>query len=187
MNRAQRAPLGWPSDPAGDLREAHAMRRNMLRAALVAGMIAGFGCVIPFLPWIMLLMLACGGIAITIFHWRMPTESTPPSMGFRIGLLSGFFAWVTNATINLLLLIPPGNRALLQKQLHEKLAETISTAPDQASREMLQRVGEMIGSPSGLMSIFAIGMVILGVVFLLLGGLGGAIGATLFGKRHHQQ
>ena len=182
----QRAPLGWASDQAGDVREAMAVRRNMIRSAVIAGMIAGFGCLIPFPPLIMVLMLACGGIAITIFHSRMPSQSTPPSMGFRIGLLAGFFAWITNICVNLLLLIPPNNRALLQEQFRNKLAETLNAAPDQASREILQKLEDLISSTSGLMTVFAVSMILLGVVFLVLGGVGGAIGAALFGSRSHQ-
>lgn len=170
------------------MREALAIRRNMIRAALTAGVVAGLACEFArVLPLIMLLMLACGGLAITVFHYRMPRTVTPASRGFRIGLLAGFFSWLTSACINLLLLTRQANREILQQQLKDKIAEALATAPDQASRDVVLRMGDTISSPSGVMMVFVIGMLFLGLFFLVLGGLGGAIGATLFGHRPHNE
>jgi hypothetical protein len=166
-----------------------AIRRNTIRAALVAGVVAGFACQFAglFPPLLVLAMVASGGLAVTVYHRRMPAVPTPASRGFRIGMLAGFFAWVTSAGMNLLLLTRPANRDLLSRQLHEKIAETVSQTPDPAAREMIQKFGESITTPSGLIAFFAIAMIFLGIAFLILGGLGGAIGAAVFGHRPHQE
>ena len=153
---------------------------------MIAGVITGLACVIPVLSWIILVMVAGGGSAVSLYHRRVPAAPVPPSRGFRIGLLSGFFGWTTLGILNALMLIPAGNRALLHRQLADKLADAMRTAPDQATKDMIQKMGDAISTSSGLASMLLLGLVVVGALFLILGGIGGAIGASVFGKKPHQ-
>jgi hypothetical protein len=182
----QHSPLGWASDPLGEVRSDMAARRAMNRAAMIAGVGTGLASTIPFMPWIIVAMIAGGGIAVTIYQRRVPASPIAPSRGFRVGLLTGFFGWLTLGLLNGAMLIPSANRALLHRQLAERLADTIRNAPDQASREMMQKLADAIATPSGLAGILILGLFLVGACFLLLGGIGGAIGASVFGKKPQQ-
>jgi len=48
---------------------------------------------------------------------------------------------------------------------------------------MVQRMIEWIGTPQGVATMIVLVLVILAVVFLLFTAAGGALGASMFGKR----
>jgi len=184
----QRSPLGWASDPLGEVRSGMAVRRNMNHAAMIAGVGTGLACILlpvmlPVVPWVILGMLAEGGIAVIIYHRRTPTASVSPSQGFRLGLLSGFFGWLTLTAFFCLALLSQAFRDAIHSQFSDQLAATIKRSPDPAAA---QKMAETLSTPSGLVSMVILGLILFGAFFLVFGGISGAIGASVFGKKPHQ-
>jgi hypothetical protein len=52
---------------------------------------------------------------------------------------------------------------------------------------MLRRLGDQLNTPGGLALIFTFALLVLAVLFVVFGGLGGAIGAALFGRRQEPE
>ncbi|MGA2991486.1 MAG: zinc-ribbon domain-containing protein [Candidatus Korobacteraceae bacterium] len=158
-------------------------RRAVIFSALLAGFTAGLGTLLPFLPVIILSMVAAGGIAVTLYKRRVPYVSVPPKRGFRIGALAGLFGFVLNAGASVLGMLSDQNREALRAAMRERLKEAMAVNSDASAQQMLNRLGEMISTTGGLAALFAFSLLLFGLIFVLLGGLGGSIGAALFGKK----
>ena len=158
-------------------------RRVVIFSALAAGFAAGIGSLVPFVPFITLCMVAAGGIAITFYKRRMPYVSVPARRGFRIGALAGFFGFLLNALTSVLGMFSAGNRGALRDAMQERLKEALSVNSDPSAQQMVKNLGEMVSTPSGLAAVFAFSLCLFGLLFVLLSGVGGAIGAALFGKK----
>lgn len=151
-------------------------------ALMFAGFLAGFGALIPSLPVISLCMIAAGGLAITFYKRRLPTVHIRPALGFRIGAVAGLFGFMANALLSGLGMLSSQNRSVLRAAMNERIQDALNTNPDASAQEMLRRMSETIATPSGFATIFIVALMIFGLLFIMFSGLGGAIGATLFGR-----
>jgi uncharacterized membrane protein len=158
-------------------------RRVIIFSALAAGFAAGIGSLIPFVPFITLCMVAAGGLAITLYKRRMPYVSVPARRGFRIGALAGFFGFLLNAAMSAIGMFSTENRVALHDAMQERLKEALSVNSDPAAQQMVKNIGNMVSTPGGLAAVFAFSLCLFGLLFVFLSGVGGAIGAALFGKK----
>jgi hypothetical protein len=158
-------------------------RRVVIFSALAAGFAAGIGSLVPFVPFITLCMVAAGGIAITLYKRRMPYVSVPARRGFRIGALAGFFGFLLNAGMSVFGMFSAENRVALRDAMQERLKEALSVNSDAAAQQMVKNLGDMVSTPGGLAAVFAFSLCLFGLLFVFLSGVGGAIGAALFGKK----
>jgi len=159
-------------------------RRAVIFSALLAGFAAGLGTLLPFVPVITLSMVAAGGIAVTLYKRKMPYVSVSARRGFRLGALAGFFGFLLNAGASVMGMLSGENRAALRDAMHERLKEAMSVNSDASAQQMLNNIGDMISTPGGLAALFAFSLLIFGLIFVLLGGIGGSVGAALFGKKN---
>ena len=128
-------------------------------------------------------MVAAGGIAITLYKRRMPYVSVPARRGFRIGALAGFFGFLLNAAMSAFGMFSAENRAALRDAMQERLKEALAVNSDPAAQQMVKNLGDMVSTPGGLAAVFAFSLCLFGLLFVFLSGIGGAIGAALFGKK----
>jgi len=183
---AQPAAEAFPaqrSSPADASHSAKYERRVVIFSALAAGLAAGIGSLVPFVPFITLCMVAAGGIAITLYKRRMPYVSVPARRGFRIGALAGFFGFLLNAVTSVFGMLSAENRGALRDAMQDRLKEALSVNSDPSAQQMVKHLGDMVSTPSGLAAVFAFSLCLFGLLFVLLSGIGGAIGAALFGKK----
>ena len=159
-------------------------RRAVIFSALLAGFAAGLGTLLPFVPVITLSMVAAGGIAVTLYKRKMPYVSVSVRRGFRLGALAGLFGFLLNAGASVMGMLSGENRAALRDAMHERLKEAMSVNSDASAQQMLNNIGDMISTPGGLAALFAFSLLIFGLIFVLLGGIGGWVGAALFGKKN---
>jgi hypothetical protein len=170
----------WPS-PASIYADRTAHKAST-RAAMIAGIIGGLGSML-LTP---LFMLAAGGICITLYHRKVPQTTVPAGQGFRMGLLTGFIGSLVFSGVFLLAMAMPSNRASVQQVMNQRIHDAITTNPDPVAREAMQRISESLTTPGGMATLIGFGLVIFAVLFLILSGIGGAIGAALFGQRPHE-
>jgi hypothetical protein len=187
------APLTDAAYPPGSLTatpaaaSANALdRRAVIFAALTAGLVAGMGTLVPFVPFISLCMVAAGGVAITLYKRRMPYVAVNARRGFRIGALAGCFGFLLNAITSSLGMLSAGNRTALRSEMQERLKEALASNSEPTAQQMMKHLGERITTPAGLAFLFLLSLCLFGLMFVLLSGVGGAIGAALFGKKAHR-
>ena len=159
-------------------------RRAVIFSALLAGFAAGLGTLLPFVPVITLSMVAAGGIAVTLYKRKMPYVSVSARRGFRLGALAGFFGFLLNTGASVIGMLSEQNRAALRDAMHERLKEAMSVNSDPSAQQMLNNIGNLISTPGGLAALFAFSLLMFGLIFVLLGGIGGSVGAALFGKKN---
>jgi hypothetical protein len=152
----------------------------------MAGAAAGLGSLIPFVPFITLSMVAAGGLAVTLYKRRVPYGSVAARGGFRIGSLAGFFGFLLNASASLMGMISAENRSAVRAAMEERVKEAMSINPDPSAQQMLKQLSDWISTPSGLAGVFGCSLLLFGLVFVILSGIGGSIGAALFGKKEQR-
>ena len=137
----------------------------------------------PFMPFIILCMVAAGGMSIAFYSRREPEATVLPRTGLKVGALAGLFGFLLNASMSTLSMLSAASRAALRSEMTKRLQEAMSSTSDPATLDMLRRIGEQLSTPRGLALVFTLGIAVLAVFFVAFGGLGGAIGAFLFGRR----
>ena len=182
-----RPPAPKPTDPT---------RSAFVRASLVAAVLgtgafflaaifaaAGAAAVQPFM---FLVMIATGGVAVTLYTHRVHSGLST-GKGFRLGLLTGFFGAMITLAISLLGLISRNSRAEFRKMVVETLNNSAAASPDPSAHDVAARIAAGVSTTGGLIMFLLLTMALLAVIYLLLAGMGGAVGATLFGRTPHQE
>ena len=176
-----------PTDPT---RSAF-VRSSLIAAVLGTGAFilaaifaaAGAAAVQPFL---FLLMIATGGLAVTLYTHRVHSGLTA-GKGFRLGLLTGFFGAVLTLAISLLGLISQNSRAEFRKTVVEALNASAAASPDPSAHEVATRVAASINTSGGFALFLLLLVGFVSAIYLLLAGTGGAVGAALFGRTPNQE
>ena len=148
------------------------------RGALLAGILAGILCDLPFLSYGFLLwLLGAGGLAVSTYARRVPGVLVTSGMGLRIGALAGFFAFLLNAIGTTLMFTVEGDT--VRKMLQEQIEASIAKSPDPKAQQILQEFVARLSTPEGMATFFVLLLLVLGVLFALFAAAGGALGASL--------
>ncbi len=148
--------------------------------ALILALLAIVGSVTQFPPFVLLCIVAGGGLAVAIYHRLDPAMPLRAGSGFRIGALAGGIGFLLNAVLNAISLATPAGREALRTMMKTSM-ESSNLTGEQA--EQMRKLIEELNTPAGMASFFIVAMLFAGVLFLLLSGLGGTVGASLFGRR----
>ncbi|MGE5137916.1 MAG: hypothetical protein ACM3JD_00525 [Rudaea sp.] len=122
-------------------------------------------------------------MSIAFYSRQEPDATVRASTGFKIGALAGLFGFLMNAFLSTSILLSATARSALRVEMANRVKEAIAASTDPSSTEILRKVSDQLNTPAGLAILFVVAMVLLGVFFVLLSGIGGAIGASLFGHR----
>lgn len=165
--------------PAGPLTASAAGldRSSALRSAIAAGAVAAL---LSLLPLGFILASPLGGFLSVLLYRRRNWVAEPtPSGGFRLGALSGLLGYV------IFLILAAAQLALShgQNELRDAMIDAVHRQqernPDPQARQML----DYFLTPHGLMLMMALGLIFIGVLFVLLSGAGGAISAALLRRK----
>lgn len=170
----------WNRQPVYDVPDMD--WKSARRSALIAGIIGGIGSLVPAGVFIAFWILAAGGISITIYRRRTPHSQVSAVNGFRMGAMTGFIAFVFNAILTSLGMLSSSARAQLRGSLQQKLNELVASTPDAAAQQTLKNLADWISTPSGLASMVVLTLFFAAIMFFIIAGIGGSIGASLFGK-----
>lgn len=156
--------------------------RPAIGSALVAGLLAAVGTSIPIIPLAVLCMFASGGLAVTLYRRRAGFRAVTPWMGAKLGLLSGGAGFGVRAMLMVVALFGASERKQARDILMEKMQEAAATATDPETRQMMEQFRAYIATDHGLIIVSLIGVAFVAAFFLMFSALGGALGATLFGR-----
>lgn len=144
-------------------------------AVLTAIPIVSVGCCL----W----MLGAGALAVSLYRKQLPGVVITPGMGMKIGALAGAFGFVINAivsTVSFVTLRASGN---FRKAMEEQMQKQMSSTPDPKVQETMQRMLDWMSTPQGAATIIVGFLVVMAVVFVLFTAAGGALGASMSGRR----
>ena len=102
----------------------------------------------------------------------------------RIGALSGTIAFVVSTLWNVYQFTR--NTQEIRSILSEQMQKTISSNPDPRVQEIMRQFMNNLNTPQGLATFFVIILIIMAVVFVIFSAAGGALGASMFGRRNVQ-
>lgn len=152
-------------------------KSSALRATLIAGAIAAL---LSLLPLGIVFGAPIGGfLSVLLYRRRSWTGDPSPRAGFRLGALSGIFGYA------IFLVLAAAQIALshAQDEVRDSMIETIhrqqARNPDPQARQML----DYFLTPHGLLVMMIAGLLLMGIVFVLVSGLGGAISAALVRRK----
>jgi hypothetical protein len=137
-------------------------------------------------PFVFLLMIATGGLAVTLYTHRVHSGLNP-GKGLRLGLLTGFFGAVMTLAVSLLGLISRNSRDEFRRMVTEALNNSAAASPDPSAHDVATRLAASISTNGGLIAFLLLIMAFVTAIYLILAGIGGAVGATLFGRTPHQE
>src|SRR6266567_609780 len=175
-------PVHKPTDPT---RSAF-VRSSLVAAVLgtgsffLAGIFASAGAA-AVQPFVFLLMIATGGLAVTLYTHKVHSGLTA-GKGLRLGLLTGFFGAIMTLAISLLSLISRGSRDEFRKMLTDGLNNSAAANPDPQAHELAMRLAASISTNGGLIAFLLLIIAVVAAIYLILAGIGGAVGAALFGR-----
>lgn len=154
------------------------------KGALLAGAAAAVLTAIPIVAiGCCLWMLGAGAMSVALYQRQVPGTYITPGMGMKLGALAGTFGFIINACVTiasfLLFRGSPDFRNAMQEQMQKSMARN----PDPKVQQMMQQMMEFISSPQGLATLMVVTLLVLAVMFLLFTGAGGALGASMFGRR----
>lgn len=156
--------------------------RPAIGSAMVAGLLAAVGTMIPIVPLAMLCMFASGGLAVTLYRRRAGYSPVSPWMGAKLGLLAGGWGFGLLALLSSFRLFAISERTELRAAFSQKMQEALTTATDPDARLMINRFRDYIATDRGLILMVLFFLAIAAVFFLLFSALGGVLGAALFGR-----
>lgn len=151
-----------------------------LRAALTAGVIAAVLSSVPLGP-AFVFALPIGGFLAVLFYrrWTSVREEPSSGMGFRLGGLSGLFAFATFVVLTAFETLAFGGRDELREALVRAVRQAQTRSADPQARQMM----DYFLTPQGLVWMVILGLIFLGITFVLLSAIGGAVSAALLGRK----
>lgn len=151
----------------------------ILRAAIYAGLVAAVLASIPLRP-AFLFALPLGGV-ISVGLYRRSVIGREPSVrfGFKLGALSGLFAFVIVLVIAAVGTLAPSGQNALRETLLESIKQAQARAADPQSRQML----DYFMTSQGMAVIMVAGCIFMAIVFVLLSGIGGAAAASFLRRK----
>jgi hypothetical protein len=128
-------------------------------------------------------LLAAGAFSVLLYQRQVPGTLVTPGMGMKVGALAGVFGFMVNAVVTTISFVTLRSNGDFRRALQEQMDKQLSSNPDPKVREMMQRMLDWIGTPQGMATMMVMVLVMLAVVFVLFSAAGGALGASMFGRR----
>ncbi|MBA3912497.1 MAG: hypothetical protein H0X25_01245 [Acidobacteriales bacterium] len=168
-------PGGSAADYAG-----HVHWSRSLPAVLIGGLTAALAMSLP-LGGFGLGVLAAGAFAVFLYKRRTPLAHLTPVMGARLGGLAGAVGFIIFAFITSLGMALSHSAGEMRKALVEAIRQQALRNPDPQAQQVI----EALNTPSGLAILLALSLAFLFIVFVVLSGLGGALGAYFTRRGDH--
>jgi len=106
-----------------------------------------------------------------------------PGMGMKVGALAGVFGFVINAAITTLSFLAFRSAGSLRRAMQDQMEKQMANSPDPKAQEIMQRMVDWMSTPQGAATLMVLVLLVLAIVFLLFTAAGGALGASMVGKK----
>ena len=177
---ARRPPPPVPLAELGQVTWSRAWRAANLAAglgalaALLVAVVTGLPQV-GFFVW----MLGGGVLVVIIYRRRQHLQQMSAGMGARLGAMAGLMGFVIFGLLSLVQILSLRGSGQLRTALEQALKTSAERSGNPEAQQMLQQ----FLTPEGMRLLIALGIVLMLVLFVAASSLGGAIAATVVGKR----
>lgn len=161
----------YPVFAAGSRRSLLAQPSALAAIAATALMFLGLN---PFVA-----ALGAGFLAV-VFSRRRQAGVIGMSAGAKLGALSGTFLFAVAALLETIIIVTFHKGAEIRSVMLERVQEAARRYPGPEVQPFL----EYVKSPGGFTFMLAASLIFGFLAFILLGSAGGALGATLLGRRN---
>jgi hypothetical protein len=141
-------------------------------AALVASVLTTLG-LNPFVA-----MLSVGLLSVIFYRQSQPGARTTAWMGARLGAIAGLIWFALSSIAGALVIVLLHKGPELRSEMLKKLEEVSTGANDPQVIAMF----EYFKTPSGLMMIIVLSIIVVFLSALIFGSLGGVLSAAIFGR-----
>jgi zinc-ribbon domain len=123
--------------------------------------------------------LGTGSLAVAFSRHRSPGTEIRPAAGARLGVFSGLLLFGMSIMLETLAVAVLHKGAEIRSEMMDKIQQAVARYPGPEVQPLL----EFVKSPNGFAVMMVASLVFGLVAFMALGGLGGALGAALLGRR----
>jgi zinc-ribbon domain len=124
--------------------------------------------------------LGAGFLAATLAERRSPGSITRAATGATVGGLSGLLLFCLSAFLETLAVVVLHKGADLRSQMMEKVQQAAARYPGPEVQPFI----DFVKSPGGFAFMLVASLIFALVMFMVLGGVGGAVSAAFSGKRN---
>jgi hypothetical protein len=128
-------------------------------------------------------MLGAGAVCVHLYRRQVPDTVVTPGMGMKLGALSGAIGFVVNAIVTTADFVGRRSSGELQKAMQEQMKKQMASTPDPKMQETMQHMVDWMSTPQGAATMIILVLIFMGIVFVLFTAAGGALGASMTGKR----
>jgi hypothetical protein len=149
-----------------------------LKAALLMGLVAAVPSSIPFVSlfccvWI----IGAAALSVMLYQkWRPGLVTT--GLGARLGAVTGLFTFAFWFLFAAIVQVARGT-GQFREQLMQGMREGAARNPDPNAQVMIERMS----TPEGIAILITLIVVCVFLAFVIFGVIGGALGASIWGKR----
>lgn len=153
--------------------------RAELRAAFYAAIVGAVLSLVQAGTGFLLALPIAGSLSVLLYR-RFSLKSEPsPRTGFRLGAISGLFAFGLLMIVIAAVTLAVHNEADVHAQVIQMIHQAEARNPDPQARQGF----EYLTTPPGMAFLMVVGFVFTGVLFVVLSGIGGAISASLLRRK----
>jgi hypothetical protein len=128
-------------------------------------------------------MLGAGALAVSLYRRRVPGTVITPGMGMKIGALTGLFGWLLNAVVTALSFVIGHTSGDMRQVMEDQMKKQAASSPDPKVQQVMQHMMDWISTPQGMATMIVFVLIFMGVIFLFISAAGGALGASMSGRR----
>ena len=150
-----------------------------VKPCALAALVASLLMVLGLNP--LVAMLSVGFLAVVLYRQRRPGAVVRAGIGGRLGAFSGLLSFGITALLAALAAMAPDFRTKMRSQIIENAQKWAGSHPGDPQ---VQAALEQLKTPQGLVMMLIVGGVLLLLLSMALGGLGGALGGAILGRRH---
>ena len=124
-------------------------------------------------------ILAAGFFAARLYRRNVAHSVLTPGMGMKLGALTGLFGALPIAIMSLASFAAIRTSTEMRQAIEEQMRKQMPANADPKLQEMMQNMLAWVSTPQGAATMAAF----LLLVFVVLSAVGGALGASLSGRR----
>jgi hypothetical protein len=128
-------------------------------------------------------MLGAGVLSVSMYRKHVPGALITPGMGMKLGALAGVFGFMVNAVLTVLSFLLFRSSADFRRALQEQMEKQMTSNPDPKAQAMAHQFMDWMSTPQGAATLVVLMLFVLGVLFIVITAAGGAMGASMSGRR----